>query len=58
MLLNMSRYNFQHLVMQEHEDPGDANRKFLNAFIIFIKNSKNNDLFFYKQVIKKFRNEQ
>lgn len=43
--MNLSRYNFQHLIMQEHEDPSDANRKFLSAFILFIENTKVEDLF-------------
>ena len=47
MLLNLSRYNFHHLVMGEHEDPADAHSKFLSAFILFIKEST--DLFFTRE---------
>lgn len=34
--------------MQEHEDPSDSNQKFLSAFIIFVENTKAEDLFSFQ----------
>ena len=34
--------------MQEHEDPADANRKFINAFMILIDKTSQADLFYYR----------